>query len=289
MAMIRQIIGAVGDGSGPYKALVIYNDGENFSVGANLGLAMFLMNIASWDALEQSVGDGQATYAALQRAPFPVVSAPAGLALGGGTEILLHSDVVQASAESYLGLVEAGVGIVPGWGGCKEMVLRHVPPVQGDAAKAMAAVGQVFQLIATAKTSTSAADARSLGFLRAGDGITMNRERLLADAKARALALVPGYAPPAPRSVTLPGPRGKGMMMASVKAMVEAGKATPHDVVVAGHLASVVSGGDTDGSAPLDDAALFALERLHFMQLAHTSGTLARVEHMLATGQPLRN
>ena len=289
MAMIRRIVTTVGDGSGQYKALVIYNDGDNFSVGANLGLAMFLMNIASWDALEQSVADGQATYAALQRAPFPVVSAPAGMALGGGTEILLHSDAVQASAESYIGLVEAGVGIVPGWGGCKEMVLRHVAPLQGDAAKAMAAMGQVFQTIAMAKTSTSAADARALGFLRNTDGITMNRQRLLADAKARALALVPGYTPPAARSVSLPGARGRGMMMAGVKAMADAGKVTPHDVIVAGHLASVLSGGDADGSTPLDDTALLALERSHFMQLVHTSGTLARVEHMLATGKPLRN
>jgi len=242
-----------------------------------------------WDGVEQSVADGQATYAALQHAPFPVVSAPAGMALGGGTEILLHSDAVQASAESYIGLVESGVGIVPGWGGCKEMVLRHVAPAQGDAGKAIAATGHVFQTIATAKTSTSAADARTIGYLRTGDGITMNRERLLADAKAKALSLVAGYAPPAPRTVTLPGARGKGMLMAGVNAMAAAGKVTPHDLVVAEHLASIVSGGDTDGNTPLDESALLTLERSHFMQLAHTPGTLARIEHMLATGKPLRN
>jgi len=289
MAMIRQIIGAVGDGSGPFTALVIYNDGDNFSVGANLGLALFLLNIAMWNGVEQSVADGQATYAALQHAPFPVVSAPAGMALGGGTEILLHSDAVQASAESYIGLVESGVGIVPGWGGCKEMLLRQVAPVQGDAAKAMAATGHVFQTIATAKTSTSAADARTIGYLCTSDGITMNRERLLADAKAKALSLVPGYAPPAPRTVTLTGARGKGMLMAGVNAMAAAGKVTPHDLVVAEHLASIVSGGETDGNTPLDESALLTLERSHFMQLAHTPGTLARIEHMLATGKPLRN
>ncbi len=289
MSMIRQIIATVGDGRGAFTALVIYNDADNFSVGANLGLAMFLLNIAMWDGVEQSVADGQSTYAALQHAPFPVVSAPAGMALGGGTEILLHSDAVQASAESYIGLVETGVGIIPGWGGCKEMVLRHVAPVQGDAAKVMAATAQVFQLIATAKTSTSAAEARAMGFLRSGDGITMNRERLLADAKAKALSLVPGYAPPAPRTVTLPGARGKGMLMAGVNAMAAAGKVTPHDLVVADQLASVVSGGDTDGSTALTETSLLTLERSHFMQLAHTPGTLARIEHMLATGKPLRN
>ncbi|HYW51602.1 MAG TPA: 3-hydroxyacyl-CoA dehydrogenase NAD-binding domain-containing protein, partial [Gemmatimonadaceae bacterium] len=170
MAMIRQVIAAVNDGTGPFKALVIYNDGSNFSVGANLGLALFSLNIAAWDAVEQSVADGQATYAAMQRAPFPVVSAPAGMALGGGTEILLHSDAVQAAAESYIGLVEAGVGIIPGWGGCKEMALRHVGAANGEPAKAMAATGNVFQTIALAKTSTSAADARALGYLRTTDG-----------------------------------------------------------------------------------------------------------------------
>lgn len=289
MAMIRQIVATVGNGAGAYKALVIQNDGDNFSVGANLALAMFSLNIAAWDAMEQSIADGQSTYAALQRAPFPVVGAPAGMALGGATEILLHCDAVQAAAETYMGLVEAGVGIIPGWGGCKEMLLRYVLPVQDDAAKAMAATGQVFQTIATAKTSTSGADARALGFLRRSEGITMNRERLLTDAKAKALSLVPGYAPPAPRSVTLTGERGRKMLMAGVEAMASAGKVSAHDQLVAGHLATVLTGGDTDGRTPIDETALLALERAHFMQLARTPGTLARIEHMLATGKPLRN
>ena len=289
MAMIRQIIAAVGTGAGAHKALVICNEAENFSVGANLGLAMFSLNIAMWDAVEQSVADGQNTYAALLHAPFPVVSAPAGMALGGGTEILLHSDAVQAAAESYIGLVEVGVGIIPGWGGCKEMLLRHVGPVQAHPAKAMAATAQVFQTIATAKTSSSAAEARTIGYFRSSDGITMNRDRLLADAKAKALALVRGYAAPAPRSVVLAGARGKSMLMAGVATMAAAGKVTAHDQVVAEHLATVLTGGDTTGTVALDENALLSLERAHFMQLAHTSGSLARIEHMLATGKPLRN
>ena len=289
MSMIRQIIATVGDGKGTYKALVIQNDGENFSVGANLALAMFSLNIAAWAAVEQSIADGQNTYAALQHAPFPVVGAPAGMALGGGTEILLHCDSVQAAAETYMGLVEVGVGIIPGWGGCKELVLRHIAPVQSDAAKAMAAAGQVFQTIAMAKTSTSAADARALGYLRSSDGVTMNRERLLSDAKAKALSLVSGYVPPAPRTVVLSGARGRTMLMAGVDALAAAGKVTAHDQVVAGHLATVITGGETDAKTPIDETALLTLERAHFMQLAHSSGTLARIEHMLATGKPLRN
>ncbi len=289
MAMIRQIITQVGDGSGTYRALVVYNDGENFSVGANLGPALFSLNIAMWDTVSQGIADGQNTYAALQQAPFPVVVAPAGMTLGGGAEITLHADAVQAAAESYIGLVETGVGIIPGWGGCKEMLLRHIGPVQSDAAKAMMAIGHVFQTIATAKTSTSAADARALGFLRATDGITMNRERLLADAKAKVLSLVAGYTPPAPRTTTLSGARGKSMLMAGVASMAAAGKVTAHDQVVAEHLATVLTGGDTDGVTPLDEAELLTLERTHFMHLAHTPGSLARIEHMLATGKPLRN
>jgi 3-hydroxyacyl-CoA dehydrogenase len=196
---------------------------------------------------------------------------------------------VQASAESYVGLVETGVGIIPGWGGCKEMLLRHVAPVQGDPAKAMAAAAQVFQTIAMAKTSTSAADARALGYLRPTDGITMNRERLLTDAKARALSLVPGYTPVPERTTTLAGARGKSMLMAGVASLVAAGKATAHDQVVADKLATVLTGGDTDGATPLDEAALLTLERTQFMTLARTPGSLARIEHMLATGKPLRN
>ena len=289
MTMIRQIIATVGDGRGAFKALVIYNDGDNFSVGANLALSMFSLNIAAWDAVEQGVIDGQQTYLALQRAPFPVVGAPAGMAFGGGTEILLHCDAVQAAAETYMGLVETGVGIIPGWGGCKEMILRHIGPVQGDPAKAMAATGTVFQIIAMAKTSTSAADAKVIGYLRSTDGVTMNRDRLLADAKAKAVSLAPGYTPPAARSVTLSGARGRSMLLAGVSALAATGKVTTHDQVVTDHLASVLSGGDTDGSTPIDEQALMDLERAHFMQLAHTPGTLARIEHMLATGRPLRN
>ena len=289
MAMIRQVIAAIGEGRGAHKALVVYNDGANFSVGANLGLAMFLLNIASYDALQQSVADGQQTYLALQHAPFPVVSAPAGMALGGGCEILLHSDAVQANAESYIGLVEAGVGIVPGWGGCKEMLVRGVGPVQGDAAKAMAATGVVFQSIATTRTSTSAADARVIGYLRATDGITMNRDRLLADAKAKALALVPGYAPPPMRSVAVAGARGKAMLMAGVASMVAAGKATPHDEVVADHLASVLTGGDAEGGASLNEEALLSLERpaLHATRphVGHAGPDRAHARHRQAAAE----
>jgi hypothetical protein len=143
------------------------------------------------------------------------------------------------------------------------MILRHVGPVQSDPAKAMAAAGTVFQVIAMAKTSTSAADAKAIGYLRSSDGVTMNRDRLLADAKAKALSLVPGYTAPTARSVTLSGARGKSMLLAGVAALAAAGKVTAHDQVVTEHLASVLTGGDTDGATAIGEQALLDLERAH--------------------------
>ena len=271
-----------------YKALVVYNEGQNFSVGANLGLALFAANVAAWSELEKLVAAGQQTYKALKYARFPVVSAPSGLALGGGCEILLHSDAVQAHAESYIGLVECGVGLVPGWGGCKEMLTRW----QTDPAMPrgpMPATAKVFETVSTATVSKSAANARELSFLRPGDGITMNRYRLLADAKALALKLVDGYAAPQPVGLKLPGVAGKLGLTMATEGFHRRGMATDHDLVVADALADVLSGGTADIVDTVDEDTLLSLERAAFMRLLKTDGTLARIEHMLATGKPLRN
>lgn len=271
-----------------FKALVIYNEGSNFSAGANLGLALFAANIAAWTEIDQMVSAGQQTYRALKYAPFPVVGAPSGMALGGGCEILLHCDAVQAHAETYVGLVEVGVGLVPGWGGCKEMLSRWSNA--GTLPKGpMPAVAKVFETVAVATVAKSAAEAKELLFLRPSDGITMNRARLLADAKARALSLVEGYVPPAPPVLTLPGPSGKVALELAIGTLRRQGKATPHDEVVSGALAEVLTGGDTDVTTPLDEEQVLDLERSRFMRLARHPGTLARIETMLMTGKPLRN
>jgi 3-hydroxyacyl-CoA dehydrogenase len=271
-----------------FKALVIYNEGSNFSVGANLGLALFAANIAAWQEIENMVAGGQETYRALKYAPFPVVGAPSGMALGGGCEILLHCDAVQAHAETYVGLVEVGVGLVPAWGGCKEMLHRW--STLGRLPRGpMPAVGKAFEIISTATVAKSAAEAKELLFFRPSDAITMNRYRLLADAKAKALALVEGYAPPKPPTYVLPGPSGKTAMDMAVAGFRRLGKATPHDEVVSGALAEVLSGGDTDIIAELDEEAVLELERDRFMRLVRHPGSLARVEAMLMTGKPLRN
>ena len=271
-----------------YKALVIYTDAQNFSAGANLGLALFAANIAAWGELERMISTGQRTYKALKYAPFPVVSAPAGLALGGGCEICLQSDAIVAHAETYMGLVETGVGVVPGWGGCAEMIARGVSSPMMPKGP-MPAVAKAFETISTAKVPKSAAEARELMFLSPRDTIVMNRDRLLHEAKARALAMVENYAPPPKPEFRLPGEAGKTAMEGVVAGFRKTGMATPHDAVVAGELATVLSGGEADLIDVVSEDKMLELERSAFLRLLKTPATLARVEHMLETGKPLRN
>ena len=226
---------------------------------------------------------------ALKYASFPVVGAPSGLALGGGCEVLLHCSAVQAHAETYMGLVETGVGIVPAWGGCKEMLIRHLPGPR-DAKGPMPGIMAAFEQISMAKVSKSAAEAKDMKFLRVTDGITMNRDRLLADAKARVLALVAaGYKPPVPVELRLPGPTARAALGLAIENFSRQGLALPHDVTVSNQLATVLSGGMTDVMDVLEENRIFDLEKQAFMTLLHTVPTLDRMETMLATGKPTRN
>ncbi len=271
-----------------FKALVIYNEASQFSVGANIGLLLIPIFLHAWFLVKPLITIGQNAYRRLKFAPFPVVSAPSGMAFGGGCEILLHSDAIQAHAETYTGLVEAGVGIVPGWGGCKEMLLRWT--ANPDRKKGpMPAVISVFETIAMAAVAKSAAEAQDHLFLRPGDGITMNRDRLLADAKNRALELAVDYQPPLPREIQLPGPTARVAMDLAVAGLHKQGKATSHDVTVAHALAEVLSGGRTDMTETVSEDEILALERKAFMKPIRTPQTIARVKHMLKTGKPLRN
>ncbi len=270
------------------KALVVHNEGDNFSVGVNLGLALFSANIAMWAMIEDMVAQGQATYKAVKYSPFPVVAAPSGMALGGGCEILLHSAAIVAHAESYAGLVETGVGLVPGWGGCKEMLVRGQQP--GMPHGPMPGVARAFETISLAKVGRSAADTRDLGYFRKTDEIVMNRERLLAAAKAKALALAESYKPPSPSEFHLPGPSGKVALLMVVDNFLKQGKATAYDRVVAEGLADVLTGGTSaDPTVALSEDKITELERRTIMHLLHNAPTLARMEHMLESGKPLRN
>lgn len=304
-SIYEQAIKLIGDGSGDYKALVIYNEGTHFSAGANLGLAIFAMNIALWAQIEDLVSSGQKIYQKLKYAPFPVVSAPSGMALGGGCEILLHSDHVQAHAETYTGLVEVGVGLIPGWGGCKEMILRYMAKEAERYDKAtggeqlwfspkntpMGAVRKAFEVIGTAQVAKSAFEAKEIGYFKDSDAVTMNRDRLLFDAKEKALELVKGYqAPEKVEEIRLPGASGKMALDMAVSDFQKSGKATPYDGVVSEHLALVLSGGENaDWTKPISEDDLLKLEVEEFMKLVRNEGTQDRVTHMLETGKPLRN
>ena len=271
-----------------HKALVIHNEGENFSVGANIGLLLLAMKLRLRFVALALVRQGQNTYKALKYAPFPVVGAPSGMALGGGLEVLLHCDAIQAHAETYAGLVEVGVGIVPAWGGCKELLARWTAS-KDRAGGPMPPVIKVFETVGMATVAKSAAEARDYLFLRPGDGITMNRDRLLADAKARALELAETYTPPAPPRLSLPGATARAAMTLAVDGLRLAGKASAHDATVAKALAGVLSGGDTDIVDEIGEDELLALERRAFASLVGHPASLARVAHMLKTGRPLRN
>jgi 3-hydroxyacyl-CoA dehydrogenase len=229
---------------------------------------------------------------ALRKAPKPVVAAPFNLALGGGLEVCLASDRIVASAESYMGLVEVGVGLVPAWGGCKEMVRRHVSPhMNATNVNPMPYLRKVFETVGFAKVSTSAMEARDLGFLGEEDRIILNREHLLAEAKREVLELAEtGYQPPVTTGNVWAAGRDH---FASVKietySMVQGGFISEHDALIAERLGYVLAGGDLSEPAWMDEQYFLDLEMEAVLTLASTPKTQERVMHMLQTGKPLRN
>lgn len=273
-----------------FKALVIANPGDNFSFGANLLMLQVLMWLRLYPVIGWVVSYGQSVMQSLKYAPIPVVGAPHGMALGGGAELVLHSQHVVAAAESYIGLVEAGPGIIPGWGGCKELLGRAFsnPKRKGGP---MPAIAQTFETIATAKVGKSAYECMDLGFLRPTDTVVMNPARVLAVAKAKALELAAReHQPETPHSYPLPGPTALTALKLALHDFALKGLATPHDRVVGTGLAKVLSGGSTDITAPpLTEVDMLKLEQREFVQLCKTRGTHARVAHLLKTGKPLRN
>ena len=274
--------------NGDFKGLVIGNDGSNFSAGANLGLFSFVANVGAWDEAEKFVFGGQMTFMMLKHGNFPVVGASSGLAIGGGCEVLLACDSIQAHSESYIGLVEVGVGLVPAWGGCKEMITRwNKDPNQPKGP--MASIVKIFQNIGTAKVATSAQEAKSLKFLNSNDGITMNRSRLLHDAKQKCLDLIKDYKAPLPNDHSLAGPSGKATLDLAVKDLEKAGHATSHDVTVTDYLAYILTGGDTDPTETVSDDKILEMEKEGIMALMKIEKTMDRIESMLTTGKPLRN
>jgi 3-hydroxyacyl-CoA dehydrogenase len=277
--------------SGNYAGLVIGNDDpKSFSAGANLSLLLHLAGSGDWKVIDGAVKKFQQAVMSLRAAPFPVVVAPFGLTLAGGCEFTLHGDRIQAHAETYMGLVEVGVGLIPGGGGTKELLFRFTEALKPyEDADPFEAPRRAFKLIALAATSTSAHEARKMGFMRpAADRITMNRDLLLADAKARVLDLAPDYVSPPMRTIRAMGKEALGNLSYALFAFQEAGQASAHDARIGREVAYVLAGGD---GPPRDvtEQDILELERESFLKLLGTAETQARIKYMLETGKPLRN
>ena len=274
-----------------FEAMVIGNQAPNFSAGANLMLLLMTAQEGEWDDIHLAVRQFQRANMALKYAPRPVVAAPQGLALGGGCEIPLHSARIHAAAETYMGLVEVGVGLIPGGGGTKEMLIRANEHAAGsDSLDLMHALRPLFENIAMAKVSTSAEEARTLGYLRPSDLIAMNRDRQIADAKATALALVrAGYHPPAPEEIRVLGEEFLAAAKLVIHMMVRGEFATAYDAVVARKLAYIMAGGAITAPQTVPEQYILDLEREAFVSLCGERKTQERIAHTLKTGKPLRN
>ncbi|MBS1850984.1 MAG: enoyl-CoA hydratase/isomerase family protein [Acidobacteria bacterium] len=297
VGLIHQTLKPGGQGEA-FDAFVITNDAANFSVGANLMLLLMSAQEEEWDEVDLAIRQFQGMTQAIKFSPKPVVIAPFGMALGGGVEMSLHAASRQPHAELYMGLVEVGVGLLPGGGGCKEMLLRAVdaaasirPGGRGESVELVEAMKRAFETIATAKVSTSAAEARALGFLTKADSITMNRQRLLSDAKARALELArSGYEPPLPRA-DIPAP-GENMLVTlklGVHILRQGEYITDYEVKLGTKIAEVLCAGNITSGTPVSEQYLLDLEREAFKSLCGERKTQERIQYTLKTGKTLRN
>ena len=302
IGLILQTLKPGGPGDN-FDAFVITNDATNFSVGANLMLLLMSVQEEEWDDVDMAIRQFQGMTQAIKFSPKPVVSAPFGLCLGGGTEISLHAAARQPHAELYTGLVEVGVGLLPGGGGCKEMLLRAVDgataarggKVSGGglagSVEMLEAMKRAFETIATAKVATSAHEARGLGFLSDNDRISMNRERVLSDAKTRALELArAGYEPPVPRTdIPAPGENLLATLKMGVHMMRQGDYATDYEVKLGGKIAEVLCGGNVTPGTPVSEQYILDLEREGFKSLCGEKKTQERIQYTLKTGKTLRN
>ena len=282
-----------------FDGLVIANHADNFSVGANLPLILFTAQEEEWDELEWMVKTFQDSFMKLKYLDKPVVAAPAGMALGGGCELCMAADKVRYAAETYMGLVEVGVGLIPAGGGTKELIIRNtenlfeVQPggVYPKQIELMPFIARAFETIALAKVSTSGPEAVKLGYLRSTDKMTVNRDFLIEDAKKTVLAMnMEGYTPRRPlEDIRVAGENSFATMKMAIWTLHEQGYATDHDVTVAEKVAYVVCGGRVHADTKVSEQYLLDLEREAFLSLCGDPKTHARIQHMLTTGKPLRN
>jgi len=277
-----------------YEGLVIANDGKAFSVGANLMLVLLEAEDEEWDELNFMVKAFQKACMNLKYCSKPVVAAPFGYTFGGGLEVCLAADIVNAYAETYTGLVEVGVGVIPAGGGTKELIVRNLDLIPNDPALGIDRLPftrRAFETIAMAKVATSAMEAQDFGYFKECDHITMNRDFLIHDSKKLCLALAEaGYRPKQYRTdIVVPGKSAYALFKVAVYTMLEAKQITEYDAVIGKKLAYVVAGGDVDDGTAVDEWYLLDLEREAFLSLAGDPRTQARMRHMLRYNKPLRN
>ncbi|MCI2429130.1 3-hydroxyacyl-CoA dehydrogenase/enoyl-CoA hydratase family protein [Candidatus Acetothermia bacterium] len=274
-----------------FAGLVIGNEGQNFCVGANVGLVLGAIQSQAWEQLDQMVKAFQDVDMAIKYFEKPVVAAPFNMTLGGGAEIVLHCPRVRAHCELYIGQVEFGVGVIPAAGGCKELWARQLENLPEDAnVDLFPFLQRVFELIGLAKVATSAKEAKKFGFLRRDDKITMNKDRLIADAKGDLLALVRmEYEPPRPKKYKVTGRSGYAALQIAIKNFQWGKRITDHEALMAQKLARVLTGGDVEIGTEITEQQMLDLEREAFLSLCGTQKTQERIQHMLATGRPLRN
>ncbi len=286
---VQMLAAGVKEATANFAALVVGNDATDFSAGANLMLVLLEAQEGNWDEIDAMVRAFQRATLALKYADVPVVVAPAGLALGGGCEIVLHGNCVQAAAESYIGRVEVGVGLIPAGGGTKELLARTMRQADGRA-DVLPFAQAAFETIAFAKVSTSGAQARQLRYLRDRDAISMNRWRLMADAKAVALERVrEGYRRAQPESIVVGGESVEAALKLGVHLAWRAGRISDHDATIGRTLAHIIAGGSLPHRATVTEAHLLDLEREAFLKLCGERKTLERMQYTLKTGKTLRN
>jgi 3-hydroxyacyl-CoA dehydrogenase len=284
---------ALGEVEKNFVGLVVGNQGVNFCVGANIMLMLMEAQEENWDELDMMGRVFQNATMSLRYSPKPVVVAPFQMVFGGGCEMVLHGDRVRAAAETYIGLVEVGVGIIPAGGGTKEMLLRvmdSIPKGVNDA-DPFPSVKRAFETIALAKVATSAEEARALGFLGTDDSISMNADRLIADAKKEVLALAAsGYVQPQQRKDVLAlGAPALATLKLGIHQMKRAGYISDHDAEIGTQLARILTGGELNHPTRVSEQYLLDLEREAFLKLVGMRKTQERLAHMLKTGKPLRN
>jgi 3-hydroxyacyl-CoA dehydrogenase len=287
----KMIYDAVERAERDFRALIVWNGGEHFCVGANLFAVVMAAGQKLWDGLRENVKAYQYATQRMKYASVPVVAAPFGMALGGGLELCLGSDAVQAAAETYAGLVEPGVGLIPGGAGTMNLLWRALDSVpEGVEFDAFAAVTQVFKNIALVKVATSTEEGKALGYFRQSDGVSFDRARQLWETKQRALGLAnSGYHPPAPRAFKLPGESGIATLQMLVNTLVHGNYASAHDAKVAMKLAGVLCGGSSGSTRAVTEDEILELEREAFISLCGEPLSQARMQYMLQHNKPLRN